>query len=78
MFALSITLLVVSTEVPGSYAELIGAMKAVPAFAVAFVFVVMAWYFHFIQFRRYGVEDTTTTILTLLLLFVTDTRPTDA
>lgn len=70
VFALSITLLVVSADAPGSYAELIGIMKALPAFALSFTLLVMVWYFHFIQFRRYGIEDFTTTFLTLLLLFV--------
>ena len=70
VFALSVTLLVVSTQVPGSYAELISTMKLFPAFALSFVLLLLAWYFHFIHFRRYGLEDSTTITLNLALLFV--------
>ncbi len=70
VFALSVTLLVVSTEVPASYSQLIGSMKAFPAFALSFVLLLLAWYFHFIHFRRYGLEDGTTMLLNIALLFV--------
>ena len=70
VFAVSLTLLVVSTEVPTTYAQLVTTMKAFPAFAVAFVLLVMVWYFHFIHFRRYGLEDGTTMFLNIALLFV--------
>jgi uncharacterized membrane protein len=70
VFALSMTLLLVSTEVPTSYGELIATMKAFPAFAISFVLVLMVWYFHFIHFRRYGLEDVTTMFLNFALLFV--------
>jgi uncharacterized membrane protein len=70
VFALSVTLLVVSTQVPSSYAELISTMKLFPAFALSFVLLLLAWYFHFIHFRRYGLEDSTTITLNLALLFV--------
>ncbi len=70
VFALSVTLLVVSAEVPNSYGEFIAAMQALPAFALSFVLIVLVWYFHFIHFRRYGLEDGPTTLLNLSLLFV--------
>lgn len=70
VFALSATLLVVSTEVPSSYAGLIATMKLFPAFALSFVLLLLAWYFHFIHFRRYGLEDGTTMLLNIALLFV--------
>lgn len=70
VFALSVTLLVVSTEVPTSYEQLIEAMRAAPAFALSFALIVMIWFFHFIHFRRYGVEDGPTMFLNIALLFV--------
>ena len=70
VFALSVTLLVVSTEVPGSYDELVAVLKVFPAFAIGFVLVLMVWFFHFIHFRRYGLEDGPTMMLNLVLLFV--------
>jgi uncharacterized membrane protein len=70
VFAVSVTLLVVSTEVPTSYAQLIDTMKAFPAFALSFALLLMVWYFHFIHFRRYGLEDVTTMFLNIALLFV--------
>jgi protein-S-isoprenylcysteine O-methyltransferase Ste14 len=59
VFALSVTLLVVSTQVPSSYAGLIATMKLFPAFALSFILLLLVWYFHFIHFRRYGLEDGT-------------------
>ncbi len=70
VFALSLTLLVVSTEVPTSYPDLIATLRAIPAFALSTALLVMTWYFHFIHFRRYGLEDATTSFLNIVLLFV--------
>lgn len=70
VFALSVTLLIVSTEVPASYEELLGLLKVFPAFAVGFALIMMVWFFHFVHFRRYGLDDGTTMLLNLGLLFV--------
>lgn len=70
VFALSVTLLVVSTETPSSYAELVGLLQVFPAFAAGFALIMLVWFFHFIHFRRYGLEDGTTMWLNLVLLFV--------
>ena len=70
VFALSVTLLVVSTEIPTSYGQLVGAIKAFPAFALSFVLLLLVWYFHFIHFRRYGLEDGPTMLLNMALLFL--------
>ena len=70
VFAFSLTLLVVSLEVPSSWGELRERFLDVPAFALCFAVLAMVWVFHFRYFRRYGLEDGTTMALNAALLFV--------
>lgn len=69
VFALSLTLLVVSLEVPRSSEELLRVFWQFPAFAVCFAFLLWVWYEHFLFHRRFGFEDAGTVALTGLLLF---------
>src|SRR5207253_8859926 len=59
VFAFSITLLVVSLEVPRTYHELMEAMRGFPAFAVCFTLLFQVWWRHYRFFRSYDLEDTT-------------------
>ncbi len=70
VFAFAVTLLVVSLEVPHTYAELIVAMKGFGAFAICFLMLVQVWYYHYIYSRRYGLQTTYTVVLNSILLFV--------
>ena len=70
VFGFALTLLVVSLEVPRTYAELMNAMRGFGAFAVCFAIVSWIWYEHNLFFRRYGLQDGYTIVLNLLLLFV--------
>jgi hypothetical protein len=70
VFAFALTLLVVSLEVPASFADLVATMKGFPAFAVCFAFIVWIWYEHNLFFRRFGLDDGVTVTLNALLLFV--------
>lgn len=70
VFAFAVTLLVVSLEVPHTYAELIVAMKGFGAFAICFTFLVQVWYYHYIYSRRYGLQTTYTICLNAALIFV--------
>src|SRR5436305_10308404 len=70
VFGFAITLLVVSLEVPRNYAELMTAMRGFAPFAVCFAQLVMIWRAHYIFSRRYGLEDTYTMVLNVMLLFV--------
>ena len=70
VFGFALTLLVVSLEVPGTYAELMDAMRGFGAFAVCFAIVAWIWYEHNLFFRHYGLQDGVTILLNLLLLFV--------
>ncbi len=71
VFAFAITLLVVSLEVPRTFHELAGVMRGFLAFAVCFTLLVVIWREHYVFFRRYGLQDTTTIWLNAALLFVT-------
>src|SRR3954451_9940990 len=70
VFAFSITLLVVSLEVPRTFHELIQAMRGFPAFAVCFALLFQVWWRHYKFFRTYDLEDARVVALTGLLLFV--------
>lgn len=70
-FAFALTLLVISFDaVPGSYPELMQALRAVPAFAASFAIIVMLWYAHHTWSRRYGLDDLLSTLLSIVLIFV--------
>ena len=70
VFGFSLTLLVVSLEVPRSFEELAGAMRQLVAFGICFVLFLGLWERHFRFFRRFGLEDGATLILNGALLFV--------
>jgi uncharacterized membrane protein len=69
-FAFALTLLVVSMEVPRSYAELVQRMRGLPSFACCFALLAWIWHEHNLFFRRYGLQDGLTVVLNSMLLFV--------
>lgn len=69
-FGFALTLLVVSLEVPKTFADLVATMRSVPAFAVCFVILILIWNYHYLFSRRFGLEDGLTRIYTFLLLFI--------
>ena len=70
VFAFAVTLLVISLEVPRTFGELWAAMRGFAPFAICFAMLFQIWWRHHVYFRRYGIEDTTTKVLTAILLFV--------
>jgi len=70
VFAFSLTLLVVSLEVPRSYGELMDIMGGFLSFACCFALLVWIWHEHNTFFRRYGLQDGVTVALNGALLFV--------
>src|SRR5471030_2191680 len=70
VFGFAITLLVISLEVPHTAVEVLHAMRGFFAFAITFSVLFTVWKMQFGFFRRYGLEDNTTVILTAVLLFV--------
>ena len=70
-FAFSLTLLVIFfNELPDTVAELRDALRRVPTFAVCFVLLAMFWAAHNRWSRRYGLDDTRSTVLSLALVLV--------
>jgi uncharacterized membrane protein len=69
VFAIALTLLVVSLQVPSTSEQLIGLFWQIPAFALCFAFLVWVWYLHYRYHRRFGFEDPLTVALNGLLLF---------
>ncbi|MCB9846660.1 MAG: DUF1211 domain-containing protein [Phycisphaeraceae bacterium] len=69
-FAFGATLLVVSSQPARSFADLMGAMRAIPAFGAAFAMLLLFWLGHRRFSRRYGLEDGWTVMLSVALVFV--------
>ncbi|MCP3919461.1 MAG: DUF1211 domain-containing protein [bacterium] len=70
VFALALTLIVVSLEVPRTYADMVEAFVQIPVFLVCFALLFLVWHAHFQFHRRYGLEDPWTIFLNAVLLFV--------
>lgn len=70
VFGFALTLLVVSLEVPKTFAELQLVIGGFVPFAISFLFLMMIWYAHYTFFRRYGLEDFQIIVLNATLLFV--------
>lgn len=70
-FAFALTMLVISLDaIPASTAELVAALKGIPAFAASFYLIALFWNAHARWSRRYGLDDATTTRLSLVLVFL--------
>jgi uncharacterized membrane protein len=70
VFGFALTLLVVSLDVPKTFADLIATMRGFPAFALCFLFLALIWNGHYRYCRRYGLDDGTARFLTCVLLFL--------
>lgn len=70
VFAFSVTLLIVSLEVPRSFEELMVTMRGFFAFGVTFTLLMSIWYEQNIFFRRYGLDDLKTIVLNCTLIFL--------
>jgi uncharacterized membrane protein len=70
VFGFAITLLVVSLEVPHTYAELMVDMRGFLPFAACFAQLALIWRTHYKFSRRYGLEDAYTVFLNVVLLFL--------
>src|ERR1043166_3748070 len=70
VFAFAVTLLVVSLEVPKTFADLMTAMRGFGVFAICFTLLFVVWFNQYKFFRRYGLTDNFTVVLNGLLLFV--------
>lgn len=70
VFALTLALLIVTGAVPTQFYELWKTVRDLPVFLVSFAMLMMAWHYHYIFFRRYGLEDFATSILNAAFLFL--------
>jgi uncharacterized membrane protein len=70
VFGFTLTLLVVSVDVPASFADLRNILVGFPAFAVTFAVICWVWYEHHLFFRRYDLEDGFTVFVNCVLLFI--------
>jgi uncharacterized membrane protein len=70
VFGFAITLLVVSLEVPHTYAELMADMRGFLPFAACFAQLAIIWRAHYRFSRRFGLEDPYTIFLNVVLLFL--------
>jgi uncharacterized membrane protein len=70
VFGFALTLLVVSLEVPSSFAALQQQMEGFLGFALMFAMVCWIWYEHNWFFRHTGLQDPWTVFLNSVLLFV--------
>jgi uncharacterized membrane protein len=70
VFGFALTLLVVSLEVPKTYAELHESLRGFFPFAVSFWLLISVWRDHYQFFRRFGLHDEATISLNAVLLFV--------
>lgn len=70
VFGFALTLIVVSLEVPRTYAELVHEMRGFVGFAICFATLTWVWHEHHRFFRRYGLQDELTIVLNTVLLFL--------
>ncbi|MBV8136277.1 MAG: DUF1211 domain-containing protein [Deltaproteobacteria bacterium] len=70
VFAVALTITIVSAAAPRTFDELALVVSGFLGFAIVFTFLVQLWYFHFIFFRRYNLQDNVTLYLNAILLFV--------
>jgi uncharacterized membrane protein len=70
VFAFAVTLLIVSTEVPKTYSDLILRLRDFVPFSACFVLLMVVWYLHYQFYRRYNLQDMKSMVLTMVLLFV--------
>ncbi|MEM9859037.1 MAG: TMEM175 family protein [Bacteroidota bacterium] len=69
VFALAITLLIVSAEVPDTFAEMKRFVLDIIPFALCMAFITYIWYEHYLFFIRFGFRSKKIVVLNALLLF---------
>ena len=70
VFAFSITLLMISLEVPKTFTQILELTDELIAFAVTIVPLFIIWQQHRLFFRRYGLDDRAILIWNTVLLFI--------
>ena len=68
-FAFALTLLVISLDPPTTMQALTGTLVYVPGFLLGAILLMAFWNAHHRWSRRYGLDDTATTVLSCVLVF---------
>ena len=70
VFAFSITLLMISLDVPKTFSSILELSDELIAFAITIIPLFIIWQQHRLFFRRYGLDDRTILIWNTVLLFI--------
>ncbi len=70
VFAITISLLVITLEVPANFSALSDLIAQLPVFLASFFILMAAWRAHFLFFRRFGLDDGATQVLNAIFLFL--------
>ena len=70
VFALAVTLLVLSNTVPETFDELIKSFSNIIPFGICITLLMIIWYQHYIFFIRYGFKDINIVAINAVLLFL--------
>lgn len=70
VFAIATALLIISTSVPETYAELLLFLEDMIPFAICITLLIMIWHEHYIFFIRYGFKDAGIVAINTLFLFL--------
>ncbi len=70
VFAFSITLLMISLEVPKTFSRILEMTDELIAFAITIIPLFLIWQQHRLFFRRYGLDDKTILVWNTALLFI--------
>ena len=70
VFAFSITLLMISLEVPKTFTRILELTDQLIAFAITIIPLILIWQQHRLFFRRYGLDDRTIVKWNTMLLFI--------
>src|SRR5690348_8980886 len=70
-FAFAVTLLMIGGgHVPTNVDQLTSALAGLPGYAASFALLCLFWHAHYTWYRRYGIEDGRSVLLSLLLVFL--------
>jgi uncharacterized membrane protein len=68
VFAFAVTLLIVALEVPHTFEGLLDVLRGFPAFVLCFAILMMFWNAHYTFFRRYGLQNMFTRVMTMAII----------
>jgi len=69
VFALAVTLMVLSSTIPKTYQELVNSLSDIVPFGICITLLTIIWYQHYIFFLRYGLRDAKVVVINTILLF---------